>query len=366
MLIEILYAQAAGRGDGNRPHGLFFRNDIRKSAIAFLVGFDGCGRGVLGAGRKGAGAGHQTAYQEGSPRLIGLCRCRTGMGRLPFPGEPVFQSAQRAGIHAVETNHATAMVDGSGIDIDTGGLAIFFAMVAPDAYIQVQDRAEEGEPREESQRRAHRAEGIAPSPAVFPGQDRHGHQGGQGNQEGRQAAQPDLAGIEGIAASPFGYPGQQVVAPDVQGLEKILDDPSPGAVRGQQCHEDMYAGQQGRHEQHPNPIPEPFPFGRGRKTRLFPLAAAAQVRYDILPDAQGADDGAVHAAEQEGQQEQAHDDGQVQGQDGREELDLGHPAQPNMQGAGNIQQQQRDADKKQGRQGDSDFLVHKRRKINSK
>ena len=62
--------------------------------------------------------------------------------------------------------------------------------------------------------------------------------------------------------------------------------------------------------------------------------------------------------EDEGQEDETDDDGHVEGQDGRQELHLGHPAEPSVQRPGEIQEQQRDAQPEEDGQCDADLFEH--------
>ena len=86
-----------------------------------------------------------------------------------------------------------------------------------------------------------------------------------------------------------------------------------------------------------------------------PLAAPGpQVRDNILENPQRADDRAIHPAEDEGEDRQAHDDRHIDGQDGGQQLQLGHPAQVQVQYPREIQQQQGDSYEEHTGQHDSD------------
>ena len=84
-----------------------------------------------------------------------------------------------------------------------------------------------------------------------------------------------------------------------------------------------------------------------------------EMGHTVLEHAQGADDGAIDAAEHERQEDQSDDDGDVESQDGGEELHFGHPAQPSMQRSREIQEDQRNAEPEDNRQCDADFFKHK-------
>ena len=89
--------------------------------------------------------------------------CPTG---LPFPGHPVVQCSEPAGIQAVEAVHAAAVVNLMIVNIYAGRLAFMLAGAAVPAFVRIDDRPEEGESREETQYSSHRAKGIARMPTT--------------------------------------------------------------------------------------------------------------------------------------------------------------------------------------------------------
>ena len=235
------------------------------------------------------------------------------------------------------------------------------ALLAALAHVRVDHRTEHRETGEEAQRGAHGADGVAIRAAVAPGQDDHHHERGDGHEEGGQAAEPDFLLIEGVAAGPLGDRGEEVVHPQVDRLEQVLDDASPGAVRGQQGHERLHAHDEGDDEDRPHPVAQPLHFGAvavGLAVLVLALARHVEVRHAILEHAQRADDGAVDPSEDQGQEDEADDDGDVEGHHGRQELDLRHPAQPSVQRSGEVQEQQRDAQPEDDGQRDAYFPKH--------
>ena len=76
----------------------------------------------------------------------------------------------------------------------------------------------------------------------------------------------------------------------------------------------------------------------------------------ILEHPQRTDDRAINAAERQGEQHQKDDDPHIQGQEGGQELDFGHPAKIGVQGAGKVQQQQGDPYPEQDGKPDSQFF----------
>ena len=237
--------------------------------------------------------------------------------------------------------------------VDAGSLALFLAQVAVAAGVRIDDRTQEREARAEAQDRSHRANRVAPGPAAFPGQHDEEHEGRRRDQKGRQAAEPDLTGIEGIAVRPLGNPGQQVVPPAVQRGEEVLGHPAEGAVRLQHGHDHLHTGHQGHQVDRQHAITEPFLLRAPGET--VPPATAMHPGDDILEDAQRTDDRAIHPAQQQGQQDQHghHDD--IQGQNGREKLDFRQEAQPAVQRSRHIEKEQQQAGEDQRSEDDSDY-----------
>ena len=289
-----------------------------------------------------------------------------GGGRRPLlhllpPGEAILQRPELAVLDAVEAIHAAGVVDLVFGDVDARRLAVVLADLAVLAFLRVDDRAEHCESGEEAERRAHRADRIAIGTSVLPSQDDDRNQRDDGHDERRQAPQPDLLFIESIAISPLRQRGEQVVDPDVNRLEQVPDDASPGAIRRQEGHERMNPGHERDNEQHPHTIPQPFHL-RAVAVRLAVLLPAfarhIQVCHSVLEHAQRADDGAIDPAKQESQENQADNGGHIEGQEGRQELQLCHPAEPSVQRPGEIQEQQRNAQPKQDGQCNADLFEH--------
>ena len=236
------------------------------------------------------------------------------------------------------------------------------ARLATLAHVRVDHRPKHGEAGEETQGRADGADGVAPGTSVLPRQDDDYHKGDGGYDERGQAPQPDFLGIESVAVGSFRQGGEQIVDPDINRLEQVLDDAAPRAVRGQQGYERLHARNEGDDEQNPHAVAEPFDFGAVaiRLAILLPaFARYVEMRHAVLKHAQRADDGAIDASENEGQQDKADDDGDIDGQHGRQELDLRHPTEPSMQRPGEVQEQQRDAQPKEDGQCHADFFEHK-------
>ena len=94
-------------------------------------------------------------------------------------------------------------------------------------------------------------------------------------------------------------------------------------------------------------------FGEGVTALLEPVV---DVRHAVLENAQRTDDGAVHASEQQREQQQGDDHKEVEGQHGGQELHLRHPREEFVQRAGEIEEHQRDAEEEDRREHPPDSL----------
>ena len=213
--------------------------------------------------------------------------------------------------------------------------------------------AEQGEAAHQAQGRADRADGVAVFPAPEPGADGDDHQRQQARDQQRR---DDRSGGRARDAA---------------------DNPSVGAVRGDQGYQHLaaYDNRHDRQGQHAVAhalvlldVGEAFEMvldlGQRAACRLDALHAArlgillpfsegaADPDDDVLEYAHRADDRAVDASEEEIGQQDDGDHDEIQGQAGRQELEFRHPAPPAVADA---QEEQRDSDQEQGRQGDAEF-----------
>ena len=238
--------------------------------------------------------------------------------------------------------------------VDAGSLAVLVASAAGDTLALVYGHAEEGEARDEAQGGADGADVIAPGTAVRPGQVSDTGQG----QESDEGDHPPV------------------------GMDYARNDAPVRAVRCDESHEDLDAEHKAEHEHDPDPITEGLvlglvaeglaqamlkfgnglarglrPGGAARETSHLLLAyGAAYAQDDVLPDAERADDGTIDASADECQQHQRDDDRDVEREAGGQELEFRHPAEPLPADAC---KQQRDADKEDTGERDSDFLQHR-------
>ena len=303
--VEVFHALGAGRGDGRlalrRPLG----QHLGKAAVHLL------GRllrpGLDAPQRRGAQHGHRSGHHGAAsgggrggfcPRFD--CFWCFGGGRGGFcprtPCKAVLQRTELALVYAVEAVHAAGMVNVLRILAygDALGLAVELAGLAVLALVVVYQGTEHGEAGEETEGGAHRADAVAVGSAALEGQGHHYRQRYHGHHEGGYAAHPHLLLIEGIAAGAFREVGQQVVSPQIHGLQQVLDHAAVGAVRGQEGHQGLYAGHQGHHKEGPHAVAQPFVFFLVVIRLLAP--AGSQPGNPVLEHAQRANHRAVHAA----------------------------------------------------------------------
>ena len=343
VAVEILLAHGTGR------HG---RSRTRRHLLVFKLRYAFGQFPLLGIYRSGAGGKGQSGEESPASRFTLGLRFALLAG---FRVELVLDGVAAAVLDAVEAGHAAAVVDGVVLRIDAGGLAALAAERAVDALVRIDHRAEQREAREQAERRADRADGVAPGAAASPGKDDYNYKGNYRHDQHGQALQIDFRGIEGIASEVGRYCGEQVVDPAVDGGEQSRRDASVGAVRCDEEGDGVESEHQQHDEQDEEPVAQPFDLLGVMETVLLALAPAADPGDDVLEDAQRADDGAVDPAEKKGQDDQADDDGQVQGQHGRQQLDLGHPAEPCVQRAREIEEQQRYQNEENSCDGYSDL-----------
>ena len=96
----------------------------------------------------------------------------------------------------------------------------------------------------------------------------------------------------------------------------------------------------------------------GLAVLVLAFAGDVQVRHSVLEHAKRADDGAIDPSEDQGQEDEADDDGHIEGHHGGQELDLRHPAEPSVKRSGEVQEQQRDAQPEDDGQRDAYFPKH--------
>ena len=145
---------------------------------------------------------------------------------------------------------------------------------------------------------------------------------------------------------------QQVVAPRVDRGQQVRGDAAVGAVRREQ-RTDTRQHRSDEHDEHPPAQP-----GEGGGVReAVPVLSALPggPRNDVLHHPQRADDRTVHAAEKKRQDHQERHDADIQGQQGGQELDFRHPAEPRVKRSGKIEEQQRRQHEEKGRGRNSDF-----------
>lgn len=158
-------------------------------------------------------------------------------------------------------------------------------------------------------------------------------------------------------------------------------DTAVSAVRSDQCDQDLDAQDQAKHKDSPYAVAQclmlrlvserlgnpaahfghrlPRGLGLGGPPReAFHLKlpeSTAHPQDDVLPDAKRTNDGTIDSATDERQQHQRDDHRHVEGKAGGKELKFCHPAPPLLS---YTDEKERDADKEDGSERDSEFLQH--------
>ena len=245
-----------------------------------------------------------------------------------------------------------------GFGVDARGLAVAGAELAAVALRDIEPRLEEREARQRPEQRPDRADRIAPRAAVAPGQHGNHDKRHDGDDQRCEPLHPDIDRIDGIAVDPFGRPCQQVVAPAPERGQQALDDASVGAVRGDQGSD---ASESGRHRDDEEQKERPAQPRAGRgvaEAVAMPAPPPGEPRDEVLHDAERTDHRAVDPPEEQRQEEESDNHADVQGQHGGQELNLRHPAEPRMDRLREVEEQQRDRNEEEDRQGDPDFSQH--------
>ena len=239
-----------------------------------------------------------------------------------------------------------------GHRVDARGLAVAGAELAAVALRDVEARLEQRVAGEESQHRTYRTDRIAVRAPVAPREDKEYDERYDGDEERGEALHPDIDRIEGVAVHALGDVCQQVVAPRINRSQQVRGDAAVGAVRREQRTD----ARQHRGDEHDEHSPaQPGEGGGVREAVPVFSALAGSPRNDVLHHAQRTDDRTVHAAEKKRQDHQERHDADIQGQQGGQELDFRHPAQPRVERSGKIEEQQRRQHEEKGRGRNSDF-----------
>ena len=297
VLVEVFDALGAGRRDGGFPFGGLLGKDIGKAAVRLLghllrPGLDTLQRsGAHGDGR----AGHKGAATGRDYSL-----------RTLAPGKLILQRVELALVYAVEAVYAAGVVYLGAVlgDFYAVGLAVEFAGLAVLALLRVNHGTEHGKAGKEAEGGTHRADAVAVGSAMAKGQVAYYQNCYYRENQGNGAGNPHFFRVEGVAAPMFGQPGQQVVAPQVDGLEEILHNATVGAVGRQSSYHNMDAGHQADYKDCPYTVTKNLHF----LVILVRLLAAMRPEPGnaVLEYAQRADDRAIDPAENQRQQHQGH------------------------------------------------------------
>ena len=245
-------------------------------------------------------------------------------------------------IQTIHARHATAVIDFVSFGVDARSFAVACAKSAAVALRCVYNRFEKGILGQEAEYRTHRTNRVTVRTPASPCQyDEYGKSKGRYD-ERRQAFHPHLCFIESVAVRPFRQVCQQIVAPLVDGSEKIGSDTPIRAVRLEQRSDRMkaYPRNEGDGKQCQHPITQPFLCGRVAEAVFLPFAR--KPGDDILKYAERTDNGTIDPSEQQGQYNKQQYHTYIQCEQCGEKLYLCHPAHPSVQRSGKIEEQERD------------------------
>lgn len=307
----------------------------------------GSGDVVPLAGAEHGGGSEDGAAEEGSPRHIG-CGCGFGLrlgcgfgcrGGAAFEGvgEARAESVRIAGGDAVVAVDAAAGVDFVCFEVDAVGFAGFEAVAAFDAGGGVDAEAEEGTAGDEAEQGSDGAEGVAVEAAALPGEcEGEEDEGGDGDEEEAVAHPVRWHVGEGKGGCQRGVEEEVVDVcrewVDVSGSEAGGDGVGiePGEEEGGASGHGGYGGKEDgvAHIRYRLRVADGFAgwFSAEEFVVKFPGADG-----DVLQDAEGAEEGAVYAAEEQGGGDQADEGSQCPGfsadgsEPGGDELDALQP-----------------------------------------
>ena len=263
----------------------------------------------------------------------------------------VVQSVEVALAETVSANHAARVIDFHIFEVDARSLAVAGTFAALAAFVGIEAHFKKREAGEKSEDCADGADGVAISATAVEGEGENYHENGDCDYERGQRAHPNVDGVEGVTFVMFGNGGEQVVAGFVGGFENVGHDDAKTAVRLKQSHERARAEEESGDKHEEEAVAQPFPFGREGVAVLF----SAKTRHNVLHDAQRTNHRAIDAAENERQDDKDGYNGEIQGKQGRQELDFGGPAEPEVQDTRNVEEKERDSHEQQYGEGNSDF-----------
>ena len=122
----------------------------------------------------------------------------------------------RAGVDAVHTRHAAAVVHRMVLAVNTCRLALARTKSAGITFVLVYRNAQQGKTGQETEYRTYRTDSIAIGTSVPPRQYDDYDESNDGYKECRQTFQPHRGFIECIAVGTFGEIGKRIVAPTIK------------------------------------------------------------------------------------------------------------------------------------------------------
>ena len=127
-------------------------------------------------------------------------------------------------VETIHTSHASAIVYLVVLEVDACRLAAASAEATVLTHLGIDDRAEEGETREESQDRSYRTNRITISSAISPSQNHHDDEGYRSDDKSRKTLDPNIRRIERIAVHVLSDESQEVVAPTIEWSQEVGGD----------------------------------------------------------------------------------------------------------------------------------------------
>lgn len=252
---------------------------------------------------------------------------------------------------AVHTSHAARIVDRAVERVDARGLAMIGTFGTADALGGVDDRFEDGETREESQERADGADGVAPQTAVADSEESDEQKRDNGDEKRGREADPDIDMIESVATEMFGEKSEEVVEADIDRLENVGSDTSEEAIGVDESGQCAEANDDSHHKKGQHHIAKNGVRFAIVETVLVPTTG--EMCAEILHKAQRAEDRAIDAAAEEGEQQQGDKHNDVGRKDGGGELSSGQPREIGVKKSRQVEEKENEAYKKEGSEKDA-------------
>ena len=230
--------------------------------------------------------------------------------RLGCFRQGITQGTFLAAFQAIETIHATGIINLLVLAIDAGSLAARAADHAVRAFLRIDANLEKRETAEETQQRPDRAHRVAPRPPVFPSQITYPQERNQPDKEREAAEDRGIHAIERIIIEARKDSFEQIVPQHINRLEHIRYHAPERTVWFHQAQEECKSAE--KREQDDSEDRPPQYLLLRRELEAFPPPApflpfapfpefGREPRYDILEYAHRTDDGAIDSPEDQRQ-----------------------------------------------------------------